>query len=409
MLHIRSSEFECIEEDVFSCSLGVAVKIRTITTGVTLKSSEEFDKVKPIAEFNQKARAFFQEAGYEVQTTRIATNSWEEYLPATSSDETLGEVRKIEQMCRGLDVSFFNVGYAGNPEGIRLCSQLVKNTSVISCSGKMGDLETGVNYENVKAAAEVIKRISEGTENGEGNFRFCAWANCKPGIPFFPAGYHQGETTFSIGLESGDLAMRAFSESKSLLAGEQRLKSMVEEELTRVQEIAQKVSIEFKIRFGGIDASLAPSLDETESLAFAYEKLGIGRFGDTGTLAVSAMITRVLKHLPLKTCGYCGLMLPVCEDFGLAQRATERTFGLTDLLLYSAVCGCGLDVVPLPGDIAVEQLEAILIDVATLAVTLNKPLSARLLPVPGKRAGEMTAFNSPYLVDCRILDTEQKA
>jgi len=99
-------------------------------------------------------------------------------------------------------------------------------------------------------------------------------------------------------------------------------------------------------------------------------------------------------------------MLPVCEDFGLAQRANERTYNLTNLLLYSAVCGCGLDTIPLPGDITKEKIEAILLDVATLAIALNKPLSARLLPVPGKRTGEMTFFNSPYLVDCKILEIE---
>jgi uncharacterized protein (UPF0210 family) len=382
------------------------MKIRTITTGISFKSSAEFDKIKPIAGFNQKARVFFEREGYEVQTTRIATNSWEEYLPVSSPEETLNGVEKIEEICRGLDVGFFNIGYAGHPENIRLCSRIVKKTSVISCSGKIGDSETGVDYEKTRASAEVIKRISEETENGEGNFRFCAWANCRPGIPFFPAGYHEGENSFSIGLESSDLVMRAFLNSENLLEAEQKLKSIVEEELKKIQDIAQQASIEFKVRFKGIDASLAPSLKEDESIAFAYEKLLPGRFGDSGTLAISSVITGVLKNLSVKTCGYSGLMLPVCEDFGLARRASERTFNLTDLLLYSAVCGCGLDVVPLPGDISAEKLESILLDMAALAIKLDKPLSARLLPVPGKKAGEMTAFNSPYLVDCRILDVE---
>jgi uncharacterized protein (UPF0210 family) len=167
--------------------------------------------------------------------------------------------------------------------------------------------------------------------------------------------------------------------------------------------VAQQVSIEHQVRFRGIDASLAPSLKEDESIALAYEKLLHGKFGDPGTLAVSAVITGVLKNLSVKTCGYSGLMLPVCEDFGLAQRASEGTFNLTNLLLYSAVCGCGLDVVPIPGDISVETIEGILLEVATLAVTLNKPLSARLLPAPGRKAGEMTAFDSPYLVNCAVF------
>jgi uncharacterized protein (UPF0210 family) len=380
------------------------MKIRTITTGIWLKSLVDLEKIAPAAEFNRNAKALFEKEGYEVQTTRIATNSWEEYLPALSSGEILDGVRKIEERCRDLGVSFFNIGYAGNPERIRLCSQIVRNSSVISCSGKIGDFGSGVNYENAKSSAEVIKHLSEETENGEGNFRFCAWANCKPGIPFFPAAYHEGETSFSIGLECSDLLVRAFSKSGNLFDAERQLKSTAEQELMKIQDVAQRISIEFTVRFRGIDASLAPSLKEDESIAFAYEKILPGRFGDPGTLAISSVITRVLKSLSVKTCGYSGLMLPVCEDFGLARRAGERTFNLANLLLYSAVCGCGLDVVPLPGDITVDKIEGILLEVATLATTLNKPLSARLLPAPGKKAGEMTSFNSPYLVNCRVFD-----
>ena len=380
------------------------MKIRAITTGVTFKSPEDFEKIKPLAEFNQKAKVFFEESGYEVQTTRIATNSWQEYLKAESRADLLGLIRRINETCRDLKVSFFNIGYADTPETIEVLPEIIRGTSVISCSGKIGDLESGIDSENLKASATAIKRISERTQNGEGNFRFCAWCNCKPGIPFFPAAYHSGETSFSVGLECSDLAMRAFSGSRNLLEAEQNLRSIVEEELRRVQDIAQQASVEYNIRFRGIDASLASSLDEDESLAFAYEKLGIGKFGQPGTLAISAIITGVLKSLSVKTCGYSGLMLPVCEDFGLAQRASEGTFTLTDLLLYSAVCGCGLDVVPLPGDITVEKIEAILLDMARLAITLDKPLSARLFPAPGKRAGEMTRFESPYLVDCAIFN-----
>jgi uncharacterized protein (UPF0210 family) len=382
------------------------MKIRTITTGMTFKSPRDIDRLEPISEFNRKAKSSFEQNGYEVQTTRIATNSWEEYASGSSKDEIISEIQKIEQACLNLEVGFFNIGYASSPENIKISPDIIKNTSVISCSGKIGDVESGIDFESVQASAETIKRISEQTENGIGNFRFCAWCNCKPGIPFFPAAYHQGETSFSVGLECSDLAMKAFSRSKNLLEAEKNLGSIFEEELKKIQDIADRISENQNIKFAGIDVSLAPSLDENVSIAFAYEKLNLGKFGQPGTLVISALITRVLKNLSVKKCGYSGLMLPVCEDFGLAQRANERTYNLTNLLLYSAVCGCGLDTIPLPGDMAVEKIEAILLDVAALAIALNKPLSARLLPVPGKKTGEMTAFNSPFLVDCNILEME---
>lgn len=379
------------------------MKIRTITTGISLQSPREDARITQAAESNRKIQSFFERQGYEVQETRIATNSWEIYLRDLSTAEIVDAVRRIERTCQDLGVSCFNIGYASTPEKIAVVPEFNKITEIIYCSSKIGDFEMGIDFENARASAEAIKRISRETENGYGNFRFCAWANCEPGIPFFPAGYHEGETAFAIGLECSDLVMKAFSKSTDLIEAEQNLRSVFEEELKKLEAIAQQISDELQVKYRGIDSSLAPSLEADESIAFAYEKLGFGKFGSQGTLAISAIITRVLKSLPVKTCGYSGLMLPVCEDFGLAERANEGTYDLTNLLLYSAVCGCGLDTVPIPGDVTVKEIEAILLDMATLAITLDKPLSARLFPVPGKKAGEMTSFNSPFLVDCKIL------
>ncbi|MBD1936064.1 DUF711 family protein [Microcoleus sp. FACHB-68] len=382
------------------------MKIRTITTGICLQSPIEEKSITQAAEFNQQAKAFFEHLGYEVQTTRIATNSWAEYLPVLSATEIVKKIQGLEQICHNLNISFFSIGCVSNLEQISVIPEIIKNTSVIYCSSNIGDVDAGIQFENARESAKVIKRISEETEDGFGNFRFCAGANCRPGIPFFPISCHEGNSSFAIGLECGDLVMAAFSQSQNLPEAEANFKRILEDKLSQVEVIAEKISDKFKIEYRGIDSSLAPSLDKTASIAFSYEALGIGKFGNQGTLAISAMITRVLKSLSVKLCGYSGLMLPVCEDAGLAQRANEKTYNLTNLLLYSAVCGCGLDTVPVAGNITIETLEAILIDMAALAIKLDKPLSARLFPILGKKEGEMTAFNSPYLVDCKIFKVE---
>ncbi len=379
------------------------MRIRTITTGISLQSLQEQEKIKQAAEFNQQAQILFEKQGYEVQTTRIATNTWEEYLQGVSKIKIINEIQTLEQLCQSLNISFFNIGYASKPETIDIIPDINKNTSIIYCSSKIGDKETGINFENARESAKAIKRISQESENGYGNFRFCAWANCQPGIPFFPTAYHTGNTSFAIGLELGDLLMQAFSQSNNIITAEQNLQLILELELNKIAVIAEKISDKFAVAYRGIDTSMAPSLDKQNSIAFAYEKLMSGKFGHSGTLAISGMLTRVLKNVSVKICGYSGLMLPVCEDVGLATRANEQTYNITNLLLYSAVCGCGLDTVPIPGDITIEQITALLIDMATLAIKLNKPLSARLFPIPNKKAGEMTTFNSPYLVDCKIF------
>jgi uncharacterized protein (UPF0210 family) len=90
------------------------------------------------------------------------------------------------------------------------------------------------------------------------------------------------------------------------------------------------------------------------------------------------------------------------EDKVLSRRWAEGGYGIDALLAYSAVCGTGLDTVPLPGEVSEEQLRRIYGDVAALAWKWHKPLSARLQPVHDKHAGEQTDFNSPALFNTTV-------
>ncbi|MBK5189565.1 MAG: DUF711 family protein, partial [Gemmatimonadaceae bacterium] len=107
--------------------------------------------------------------------------------------------------------------------------------------------------------------------------------------------------------------------------------------------------------------------------------------------------------LPIRQCGYAGLMLPVLEDSVLAQRAIEGRYGLRDLLLFSSVCGTGLDVVPVPGDTPLETLTNIVLDVAAQSVKLRKPLSVRLYLIPGATPGDAVHTGDPMLADAVVF------
>ncbi len=126
-------------------------------------------------------------------------------------------------------------------------------------------------------------------------------------------------------------------------------------------------------------------------------------FGLSGSLAASAFLTDTLDRVAFKRTGFNGLMLPLLEDSTLAERGADGSLSLTDLLLFSSVCGTGLDTIPLPGDTSVEQLQAILLDLAALALRLNKPLTARLMPIPGKQAGDPTGFAFEYFANSKVL------
>jgi uncharacterized protein len=383
------------------------MRIRALTTGIFLRSTDNLLGLVKAAVFNRAAGEIFEDAGYEVQTTRIATNPWTDYVSPGRPADIAEQLAKIENVAQENGIGFLSVGFADRPSAIAAIPWILKRTSALYCSARLDDPMGGVLIQNVLATAKALKEVAEADHSAEKAFRFTAWARCPAHIPFFPASYHhRGKSCFALGLECGDLAVRAFSSAASLEEAKRNLETLFCEELATLEHLCLRVAGQFGVAYRGIDTSLAPSLDESGSIGAAFEKLGLGPFGSHGTLAIAGLITDVLKKVPVKRCGYCGLMLPVCEDPVLARRAGEGHYSLKELLLYSTVCGCGLDTIPVPGDTSEEKIGSLLLDVATLAVKLNKPLSARLLPLYGKKAGEMSTFLSPYLVNCPIFPVE---
>lgn len=250
---------------------------------------------------------------------------------------------------------------------------------------------------------------------GLANFRFCAAFGCEPNTPFFPAAFHGtgAPMAVSVGLENGDTVVEAFEGAVTLGEAVARLQARFTDALGPLQTVIEGVLAERgAAAFAGIDTSVNPTLsDARHSLVRAYEHIvGAGRFGKSGTLAVSEALTRAVTTLPpsIKLTGYCGLMLPAMEDHLLAARAAESppAYSIQDLLLNSAVCGVGLDTVPVslsemeahPG-----RVKALLMDIAALARKKRRPLSCRLFPLPGGQPGEMTDIASPYLCNTRIF------
>jgi uncharacterized protein (UPF0210 family) len=70
------------------------------------------------------------------------------------------------------------------------------------------------------------------------------------------------------------------------------------------------------------------------------------------------------------------------------------------------VCGTGLDTIPLAGDTPVEALTGILLDLGSLSIRLAKPLTGRLMPVPGKRVGDETTFDFGFFANTRVMSLD---
>lgn len=385
------------------------MKIRTITYFCT-PTQEGPHRLGAARRFIQQARQVFQEEGWEVQTLRLATPPFPGYAPFLNPPALTALAQALEQEAAEAGFQHLSLGPAlpELPGSYLAIPEVLSATQMVSLSGQMTRHGGRVSLEAVKACARAILDVSQIGGDGFANFRFTAAANVPPGTPFFPAGYHHpgAGPAFALGTEAAGLAVQAFSEAEDLEDARRRLVLAVEEQGGRLTRTAQRLAGSSGAAFGGIDFSLAPFPSEPLSIGTALERLGLPAVGLHGSLAAAALLAESLDRASFPHTGFSGLMLPVLEDYTLAQRAAEGTLRVKDLLLYSAVCGTGLDTVPLPGDVSPDRLAALLLDLAALALRLDKPLTARLLPLPGKQAGDPLAFDFAFFANSRVMALE---
>jgi hypothetical protein len=378
-------------------------KIRAITAFVNLDRATYQQQIADAVKMLKYARTVFESRDFEVQTIRIATQPFSEYTKGLTPEQALAffkdydALAQKEKFAASIGPAMLN---ATDPLlQADLLADILKNTKSINATVVVAG-EEGVRWPAVGAAARTMKKL-EDTEHSQGNFKFSAIALVPPLTPFFPAAYHTGfGHQFAIALESANTVAAAFQGAPDLATARQRLTDRLASEAFAVQAQAARVDQDMGWTYMGIDLSPAPM--KNVSIGAALEELTKQPVGSSGTLTAAATVTAAIRDIQVKQTGYSGLMLPILEDSRLAQRWSEGRISIDALLSYSAVCGTGLDTVPLPGDVTEQQLELIIGDMASLAVKWHKPLSARLLPVNGKNAGEMTEFDDPYLVNATL-------
>ena len=383
--------------------------IRTLTLGLADSHPLSSSTIQHASKLLHNASTRFTNTGYEVQTLRLSTHPLFDDLPDWSVTRRLAYAQSLQKMLDDVDLAFCSLGtvHASRPTQslgqIQQVVDILASTTALNMTVQLVDSEHGLREEAAIPTAEVMQRLAHETDEGFGNFRFAMLADVNAGCPFFPTAYHAGPTSLSLGLQGANIVLHTLTKPFATLTHvTERVREALIDYATPTVTLAQEFAEDHNIAFGGIDLSPAPLADI--SIVAALETYSGSRLGSAGTLATVAALTAALKSTGLPTCGYNGVMLPVLEDTVLGQRWEEDVVNVHQLLMYSAVCGTGLDTIPLAGDTSVEAMARLLLDVATLAVRLRKPLSARLFPVPAKQAGERTTFSSPYLTNTVVKD-----
>lgn len=388
------------------------MRIRSITYFCNPQYPLEENVLQKAGRFLAEARSAYEAAGYEVQTIRLATTPFPELL----GEENIGKLpeltSQIDNIAQGLKIGYVSLGPAlpESPRSYEVIPEAISVSKNVFFGGGMADKRRGMDFSAIRACADVIVKCAPIEPNGFANLQFAALANVKPGAPFLPAAYHEGDQPrFAIATESADLAVQAFENATTLEDGRKALIAEITKHGKAISHIAQSLITNHRsTTFGGIDFSLAPFPDDAHSLGNAVEKMGVPKIGLHGSLAAAAILTEAIDRADFPHTGFSGFMQPVLEDSVLARRAAEGTLTIKDVLLYSAVCGTGLDTVPLPGGTTSEHLVPLLLDLCALALRLDKPLTARLMPIPNKKAGDETNFDFAFFAPSRVmaLDSE---
>lgn len=384
------------------------MKIRSITCFTPLSQPVDEEAIHSMGDFVAHARQAYESAGFVVQTVRLATTPFSR-LPAFGAGMGVEIGRAMEDAARQAGFEYLSLGPAF-PENLAPFAEIpdmLAATENLFLGGVMTTTDGGISLPAVRYCASIIHQVGTLSPDGFTNLRFAALANVPAGAPFFPAAYYMdSEPGFALALEAADLAVEAFSQAPSLHAARQTLIGDVETKAHQLEEIARQLEREHHHHFMGLDFTLAPFPQTELSIGTALERMGVPAVGLHGSLAAAAILADTLDRARFLRAGFCGLMFPLLEDYTLAMRAVEGSLTIKDLLLYATVCGTGLDTIPLPVNTREEQIAALLLDLAALSLRLDKPLTARLMPVPGKHQGDLTSYDFPYFANSRVLGVE---
>jgi uncharacterized protein (UPF0210 family) len=380
-------------------------KVRTVTAFVNLDRARYETQIDETMKVLDAAKAEFAKRGYETQTVRIVTQPFAELVKGLNDKDALAFLRALDDLSvkRGF---MPNVGPAmlhdtDDPAAMRLLAQALSTLPHLNASAIIAD-DDGIHWKTIRESAKLVRYVTDHSPRSQGNFQFTATAMLKPLGPFYPGAWHTGAgKQFSLGFEGANIVQQVFGATHGDFdASVAELTRQLTIHAKVGEEVGDAVAAGSGWTFAGVDPTPAPLGDA--SIGDAIERYTGEKFGANGTLTAALAITSAVKAVKVKQIGFSGLMLPVMEDKRLAQRWAENTYDIDSVLAYSAVCGTGLDTVPLPGDVSEERLVKIFGDVAALAWKWHKPLSARLQPVSGKKSGDMTEFESQYLFNTKL-------
>ncbi|MCM8759284.1 MAG: DUF711 family protein, partial [Candidatus Omnitrophica bacterium] len=284
---------------------------------------------------------------------------------------------------------------------IRCLPEILASTERVCSFINAGSTNSGLNIDAVNIAGEILFETAHKTKNGSGCTKLVVFVNAPEDNPFMAGAFHgPGEPDFSLNIGiSGPGVVRSVVE-KNPDCDITQLAEIIKRtvfKITRAGElIGRELANDIGVPFGIVDISLAPTPLPGDSVAQIIEAFGIEKIGAHGsTFAIALLMDAVKKGGAMASGnvgGLSGTFIPVSEDAGMAEAVEKGALTLEKIESFTSVCSVGLDMVAIPGDTPPEIISAIIADILAIGIINNKTTATRIIPVPGKKAGEKVFF-----------------
>ena len=328
-----------------------------------------------------------------------------------SSEDFVKIAKTLDRAAKDIGINFLG-GYSalvskGMTKSERLLIESIpealSTTDIVCSSVNVGSTKTGLNMDAVRLMGSIIKKTALATKDKDsfGCVKLVVFCNAPDDNPFMAGAFHgvtEADAIINVGVSGPGVVKSAIEkvrgENFEVLCETIKRTAF---KVTRVgQLVAQEASKRLNVPFGIIDLSLAPTPAVGDSVAEILEEIGLESVGAPGTTAALALLNDQVKKGGVMASSYVGglsgAFIPVSEDQGMIDAVNKSSLTIEKLEAMTCVCSVGLDMIAIPGDTSESTLAGIIADEAAIGMINQKTTAVRLIPVIGKKVGDVAEF-----------------
>ncbi|MGC8777345.1 MAG: PFL family protein [Candidatus Caldatribacteriaceae bacterium] len=396
--------------------------VRTVTLGINIldcrgetfmaTAEQAVEKIRHLASpLRPTVEEVSAKYGIPIVNCRVAISPVALLLTGSEGEEVIEFAEKLDRLSQELSIDFIGgfsaLVHKGFTPGDRLLIDslplVLSETERICSSVNVASSRAGINVDAILRMGEVITETAKRTaiRDGVGCAKLVVFANAPEDNPFMAGAFHgpgEADAAVNVGVSGPGVVKEMIRRHPEANLGEvAEIVKRTAFKITRVGElIGREVAEKIGVSFGIVDLSLAPTPKVGDSVAEVIEAMGIEKCGGWGSTLALALLTDACKKGGSMASsfvgGLSGAFIPVSEDASMNESVRTGALSLEKLEAMTSVSSVGLDMIAIPGDTPADVISCIIGDEVAIGVINHKTVGVRLIPVPGKKAGEKAVF-----------------